>query len=362
MKMSACVATLALLWPVAGGAQEIETWINPLTPDQTRAQWTEQRLAEARPPAMRRIDASGPRVEELRTSGGPSVGTPAGEPRRRPRRLDQTLFDPSLALPRATAPVEVISDGNLGSGKAHFSSSRLIPLAADLEYPYRTVGKLLFETPDGAGECSAAVIARRLVLTAAHCVHDGTPGGFYENFVFAPGYRDGAAPYGVWVGNVVLVHTTWANSGKVPHAVDYAVIEMADSELGRIGDVVGWLGTQTKKLLPNHVLMLGYPGNLDGGQKMHQVAAQSFKAFNNSTVLYGSDMLQGSSGGPWVQNFGQTSQGQSGGQNAGLNRVVGVTSYVATDKGVFLAGSSILDQRFTQMYNALCANRAGNCG
>jgi hypothetical protein len=118
-----------------------------------------------------------------------------------------------------------------------------------------------------------------------------------------PAYRDGSAPYGVWTGTTAAVTPAWATGdGAVPHEADYAIIEVDDQivneDLKRIGDVVGTLGIQTQALAENHATLLGYPYNLDSGEKMHQVTAGSFLPFWNNTVLYGSDMSNGSSGGP----------------------------------------------------------------
>jgi hypothetical protein len=86
---------------------------------------------------------------------------------------------------------------DVGQAGAWFSSSRLIPSDARMHYPYRTVGKLFFVVPGlGEGHCSAAVIRPRLVLTAVHCVHQGSGGadGFFQSFVFVPAYHEGNAP------------------------------------------------------------------------------------------------------------------------------------------------------------------------
>jgi hypothetical protein len=45
---------------------------------------------------------------------------------------------------------------------------------------------------------------------------------------------------------------------------------------------------------------------------MHQVDSASFRATDEDTVLYGLDMTGGSSGGPWVENFGVQAAGQTG--------------------------------------------------
>lgn len=256
-----------------------------------------------------------------------------------------------------------------GTLNEHFTSSRLVPLTADQTYPYRAAGKLFFTIP-GAGNyvCSASVIKPRVVLTAGHCVHAGSGGaaGFFTNFLFVPAFRDGAAPFQSWSASYVNTTPTWASgNGAVPNAADYGMIEMQDKVIGgvnrRIGEITGELGYQLNSLIPNHVTMLGYPCNLDSCQKMHQNMAESFVAVAPNNVEYGSDMGGGASGGPWVQNFGVASTGQTGGLNPGRNRVVGVTSYGYTSTAPKALGASIFDARFTTLLNDLCAHKAGNC-
>jgi hypothetical protein len=143
------------------------------------------------------------------------------------------------------------------------------------------------------------------------------------------------------------------------------MIELKDVLFGttarRIGDVTGSLGYQTQRLFPNHAHLLGYPGNLDSSAKIHQVTAGSFRTASPNSAEYGSDMGGGSSGGPWVQNFGTAAAGQTGGLNAGRNLVVGITSYGYTNTGIKVQGSSIPDSRFVSLLKSVCAHRAGNC-
>ncbi|ASQ46466.1 trypsin-like serine peptidase [Legionella clemsonensis] len=256
---------------------------------------------------------------------------------------------------------------NRGLSGANFSSSRLVPVTADLVYPYRTVGRLFFTVPgQGNFTCSAAVIKQRIILTAGHCVHSGTSSGYFTNFLFIPAYRSGKAPLRSWSWNYVLTTSTWARGGGVvPNSADYAVIEVKDNVIGsstrRLGSVTGVLGWKTYSLIPNHVHLLGYPCNLDSCQLMHQVSAESYRAVVPNNVEYGSDMQGGSSGGPWVQNFGMPARGQTGGLNPARNAVVGVTSYGYVDTRYMLQGSSVLDNRFIALLNTICARRSGNC-
>lgn len=276
------------------------------------------------------------------------------------------LFTPKTAV---ESVIDATVPFNRGTFNLDFSSSQLVPLTADITYPYRTVGKLFFTIPNsGDYVCSASVLRQRIIVTAGHCVHSGSNGnnGFYTNWRFIPAYRDGVAPLQTWDWSYVTVSPSWATGGgTVPNAADYGMIEMRDKVINnvstRIGLVTGYLGYQTLSLTPNHTHMLGYPCNFDSCQKMHQVTAQNGRSVSPNNVEYGSDMRGGSSGGPWIQNFGVAAVGQTGGLNAGMNRIVGITSYgyVSTDPKV--QGSSNPNNQFTDILNLICAHQAGNC-
>lgn len=268
---------------------------------------------------------------------------------------------PQLAGERAI-PLDV------GVRRAYFSSQPLVPLAADREYPYSAIGRLFFTIP-GRGDfvCSGSVIAARLVLTAGHCVHSGSGNeqGWFTNLEFAPAYRDGVAPYSTWKAATAFVTDPWyKGQDKVPNVADYALIELEDQLVGgvsrRIGEVVGLLGYQTNSLMPNHAHLIGYPRVFEAGERMHQVTAQSYRRETRyNTVLYGSDMNEGSSGGPWIMNFGPAAAGQVGANDPARNRVIGVTSYGFETLEV--QGSSTLNDTFTSMLGRACARREGNC-
>jgi len=216
--------------------------------------------------------------------------------------------------------------------------------------------------------CSASVLRPRVVVTAGHCTHKGSGGtaGFYTNFYFIPAYRDGVAPLQTWNPNYVITTSTWATGGGgVPNAADYAMFQMSDKIINntpvKIGSITGYLGYQTSSLSSNHATLLGYPCNLDGCAKMHQITARSGASVSPNNVEYGSDMRGGSSGGPWVQNFGELAVGQTGGSNPGLNRIVGITSYGYNSTAPEVQGSSIPDSRFLSILNSICGLSAGNC-
>jgi V8-like Glu-specific endopeptidase len=311
-----------------------------------------------------------------------SRAMPQGRPESsdgRPPSLHEKVAPTRLHAPGPSAQpdggmseVEPQANGTLASP---FTSTRVFPLftgasaalSADRAYPYSTVGKLFFSIGGSPYVCSASVIQRRVVATAGHCVHSGTASGFHSNWVFVPAFRDGVAPLKQWNWRYVTTTATWANGGGgVPNAADYAMIEFGDQAmttggpLVKLGNVTGWLGWQTGSLASNHTSKLGYPCNLDSCQKMQNVTSSNLRATSPNNVEYGSDARGGSSGGPWVQNFAVLSVGGGTGSNTGQNRVVGVTSYGYTSVDPKVQGASVLDSRWTELLDRLCA-RAGNC-
>lgn len=328
-----------------------------------RGYWTPERLRAARPLPLNQIRFDGSEADELEAvvdASTSAVAAPASAPGQRPLpgirpMLSNRLFEAS----EVEAPQSVTGRA-AGSAGGHFTSHRLIPVEADLEFPYRTVGIVLFTIP-GEGDffCSAAVLRRRLVVTAGQCLHQGSGGndGFFDNFLFVPAYRDGVAPYSTWEWSAVTVPTTWSTgNGRLPNAADYGFLEVEDQvydgALRKLGDVVGFLGYVIKKLRPNHATLLGYPTNFDQGELMHQVSAKDLRAGAQNTVEFGSDMRGGSAGGPIFQDFGD---------NPNTIKLIGVISFGSSAATVKTQGASIPDTRFTSLLGSACADRAGNC-
>ncbi|WP_440105599.1 hypothetical protein [Streptosporangium sp. H16] len=73
-----------------------------------------------------------------------------------------------------------------------------------------TVGKVFFIDDKGRERwCSGTSVQskfRNLVATAGHCVYDTDTNKPFSNFVFIPGYYQGKAPWGIYVGAKVNTH------------------------------------------------------------------------------------------------------------------------------------------------------------
>ena len=332
---------------------------------ETLAYWTADRMANAQP-MLPLADPRAVAPEAAAQGSGTSVSLPGKRPTVTAGADSAArLYDPAQV--RIQPEASGVDPQAVGSFGAFYTSARVNQPALETIYPNRTVGKLFFTgNTGGSFVCSASVLRQRIVLTAGHCVHKGSggTGGFHRNFLFVPALRDGAAPLGTFTPRRVGTTSQWAvSNGVVPNAADFGMFEMNDRGTTRIGSITGFLGFRTISLSRNHTTKLGYPCNIDACQKMQQITSQHFRNTSPNNVEYGSNARGGSSGGPWVQNFGI--QGTGGVPSSlGLNQVVGVTSYGYVSTAPQVQGSSIPDSRaggFISLLNTMCAGRAGNC-
>lgn len=255
-----------------------------------------------------------------------------------------------------------------GTAGLDFTRSRITPQSANKASPYKAVGKLFFTIPgDGDYVCSASVIRSRLIVTAAHCIYSN--GNFHDEWTFVPafdGTKNGAEqrPFGSWDWNHAIVPSNWAaTEDTLPNNTDFGILELADKDKTKIAARTGKLATAVGHLSDTHVTMLGYPCNLDDCKIMQRVDSSDHEPgtsdADNNAFEYGSDMSGGSSGGPWVENFG-TGAAPTGDFDT-RNAVVGVTSYGYLDDDIKAQGASQFNADFTAILNTACKHRSGNC-
>ncbi len=242
------------------------------------------------------------------------------------------------------------------------------------EAPYRQTGKLFMDFGGALFVCSASVIESGLVLTAAHCVHDFGQGeaGFADEVFFQPARHNDSLPYGTWNAVSIIIPSVYADGTDrcLPDAPgivcenDVAILVMESQTNFRgaeqeIGDVVGQYGLYENDTgyiplggdgdLSAHLTELGYPSTGYTGVRMIQsesIAVQD-SAFalgpdtDYNQVVIGSNMTGGSSGGPWMHNFG-TSEGYRGtpAEDDDRNRVAAVTSWGFNDDSIKIQGAS----------------------
>lgn len=224
-----------------------------------------------------------------------------------------------------------------------------------LRWPYRIAGKLFFNIGTSTYVCSASLIKRGVIVTAAHCVANYGKKQFYTNWRFYPAYYNGLAPYGAWSVNGWWVMSSYYNGTDtcstpgIVCANDVAVLTVTPTAAGAYpGTATGWYGygwngwgfNPSKQALFNQ---LGYPVALDGGKLMQRTDSQAFvSASSANNSVWGGLQTGGSSGGPELVNLGWNPvlAGTSFGAYANPNIVVGVTSWGYTSTAIKQQGAS----------------------
>jgi hypothetical protein len=187
-----------------------------------------------------------------------------------------------------------------------------------------TVHKMFFSQGGGNFVCSSSSIGPDGVWTAGHCVHNGSGGpgaGFSTNVLFCPSYdstQGGVNPTaGCWGAEELWTWCPqWCTNGDLDY--DFGGSDASDNPV--IGPQTGMIGNYTgfNGLAWNfgnvHWLAFGYPQGspFNGGTIM--TAASSLGYVDEATgggdfsIAMGSDLTGGSSGGPWIWQFGRPSQ------------------------------------------------------
>lgn len=221
-------------------------------------------------------------------------------------------------------------------------------------FPYSTVGKLLFN----GGYCSAAVIRRGVIVTAAHCIQAfGSHATRFGGWQFIPATWGPSSgpwylydPYCIWTWKALIVPAPWANGTDIGSGAardnDLALIAVDKLYGDFIGDIVGQLGygwnnysfrssERTGNLEIAATTTLGYSALLDGGSMMQRADGPTFTTtiVGAHQLWQGNNATIGSNGSPWVVNFSAQAPVFTGGASAGnapLMTVIGVSSWRST--------------------------------
>ncbi len=174
----------------------------------------------------------------------------------------------------------------------------------------RTVGRVFFSFDSSDAACSASVVHpanRDTVLTTAHCVSPEVNQSA-KNWTFVPGYDDGAAPYGKWSAERLIVPPGWADrpGGNLNEDVGFAVMRPRNGR--HLADVVGSNPIEFNTPTGGNVHAFGYPaqGPFEGESLYFcqgQTRPDTFEVGSTGIGLP-CDMTGGSSGGPWLAGPG----------------------------------------------------------
>ena len=138
---------------------------------------------------------------------------------------------------------------------------------------------------------------------------------------------------------------------------------------GTPGNSAGWFGYWYGGGYTSNglfqITQLGYPVGLNSGAYMERTDSYGYRSSSNSNnTVIGANMNGGSSGAPWVENFGLPSAltGETNGSFPQQNVVVGVTSWGYTSTSPKEQGASPFTfVNIQALINAACGANPGNC-
>jgi hypothetical protein len=172
-------------------------------------------------------------------------------------------------------PLDLVLDG---SGDARLRLGRPAP-AASASFlavstpevpPFSFNGRIFVKVGNERAYCSGTAIdspSRQLVLTAGHCVNNGSEGGptrWYRDLMFVPAYTAGKAPFGAFVAKRGKIFAPRAWTERANPGFDLGAFLTAPNNRGlAVADAVGGgaaiaLGLTRKQRFAS----FGYPGNV----------------------------------------------------------------------------------------------------
>ncbi|WP_225095849.1 trypsin-like serine protease [Streptomyces sp. CoH27] len=215
-----------------------------------------------------------------RSSGRSGFGK-SGERGQSPQDQDQALS--------ATAPAK---DGTAYTPRRTAENAR--------------IGAVFEKDDKGAHFCTASVVqspGRNMLITAAHCAFDADSGQPVNDLVFAPGYRNGDEPTGLWKVSKVVVDDRWAKSQDEDLDVAFLVLGQKDGK--DIQDVLGGNTLGMNHGFDNKVKITGYPTSRNTPVSCQN---RTTKFSNTQLRIQCTGLEDGTSGSPWVAGYDSKSQ------------------------------------------------------
>ncbi|MET9296665.1 trypsin-like serine protease [Streptomyces sp. NPDC003077] len=192
--------------------------------------------------------------------------------------------DPEDQDPAATAPA---GEGNAYTPRRTEQNAR--------------VGTLFEKDDSGDHFCTASVVQsprRNMLITAAHCAFDSSAGKPVDDLVFAPDYREGDEPTGLWKVKKVVVDDRWAASQDEDLDVAFLILQDKDGE--QIQDVLGGNTLGINRGFENDVKITGYPSDSDTPISCHN---RTTKFSDTQMRIKCTAFAGGTSGSPWLADY-----------------------------------------------------------
>jgi len=157
--------------------------------------------------------------------------------------------------------------------------------------PWSAIGKLMM--PGGNSYCTATLIARNIILTAAHCLMNN--GAFVKgDYEFYPRYANGSAG-----ANSSINYFWWGTTTPDKNRGQDWALGRLDTPLG---DTFGWMGVKSmtgpELLADRHYYTGAYNGDLQDGNVATWEKNFTFVSYNSELgfLLHNGDTSRGSSG------------------------------------------------------------------
>jgi V8-like Glu-specific endopeptidase len=292
--------------------------------------------------------------------------------------------------PKAAADLGIGSDRAFGTGGHPFTTKAAYGWGTNAPtnlYPWAATGKLYMNWgSNGSFVCTASLIKPGIAVTAAHCLTKyGTRLSQRAlSITYAPAKFDATNPFGLWTATTWYVPTVYqagtdsCTTAGVVCANDIAVVVLAKNASTKYpGTFTGWYGigwngysmTGFLGKTAGQITQLGYPAAFNGGLRMIRTDSLGYRN-NPNNIIIGSDQTGGSSGGPWLMNFGIDPSSTSSAPSANLaNVVVATTSWGYVNSAVKVQGASMFGNNAAfptttnihALLNAACGSFPDRC-
>jgi V8-like Glu-specific endopeptidase len=189
------------------------------------------------------------------------------------------------------------------------------PWGNSSQAPATTTGKVFFTDHRGGNwVCSGSLVnspAQNVVITAGHCVY-GTAGGelpagetWHSNWVFAPDYSNGNAPYGYWMARQLWTLTNYVNNGDEQDDLGAAILNPNWAGQNAVW-LLGGQGIAWNQASSQYIFDFGYPAAAPfNGQILEECDGGA--SWNGwwwvDMEMLSCNFTGGSSGGPWLMDF-----------------------------------------------------------
>ncbi len=214
------------------------------------------------------------------------------------------------------------------------------------------VGALFYHDVEGGHYCTASVVAspgRDLLITAAHCINSGKGGGYRQDIVFIPDYRDGQAPFGIWTPARLVVAPQWTSSSDPNLDVGFIVLKPHDGK--NIQQVLGASHLRVDSGYRYLVRVTGYPAS--GSVPVTCVNPTTQQSASQLRFDCGG-YTGGTSGSPWVTHIDP---------RARTGTIVGVIGgYQQGGNTPAISYSAYLGDAVAQLYRQAVADEAAFAG